>query len=192
MSTSLAGKKITIADLRPIDVPPPKASSRTEPLLPVPVKAAKTGKTPPPPPPPLKPPKQDSPPEPSAAERAERKREKWRKKLAKRGHTPSAIDDLAATLAELYPVFDATQRRALQIGIHNTILADLGCDRFLLSTVLRLWCGHPMYLRRMAQDGSHRHALDGSRAGELTVEEKAAALRAWQASQARWRARKVA
>jgi hypothetical protein len=160
---AMHNRKLTIADLRSKAVPPE------------PPPAARKATMPPPPAP------------------RQSYRDKLTKRFAPHGLPATAVDAVTMELIDRYPMlFDVRQRRALAIGIHKHILADLNCHPVALSEALRRWCSHPGYLRRMAGEGSHRHHLDGTRAAELTAEEKAKAAHTLAALREREQQRKAA
>jgi hypothetical protein len=158
MSETIQRRKLTIADLRPIqriEAPPPmpeKAKAK-------PPKAAK-------PKPPPAPPRASG--EKTAAQIARRKR--YRRKHSAQPSWPE-IAAMHATLAEHYPAVFA-EARPLAIGIHRQILTELGCEREKLSAALHYWVAQSAYLRAVA-DGTHRHGLDGAPVAELTEAERA-------------------
>jgi len=111
---------------------------------------------------------------------AEERRERRDRKLARRGLTKADINALTWRLMERWPAVFGEHRRALAVGIHHVILAEMpDCDRVALSFALREWCSHPAYLRAV-EKGRHRHSLTGGDVAELTEAEKAAAWRELQ------------
>jgi len=151
----LAGRKLTIADLRARPEPAPAA-----PTPPPPEQPAIS---------PLPAPVPELPPVLSARAR------KAARRLAKHGLTLQDANRLVFQLIERYSAaFDPSSRPPLAIGVYKTIRTDLDCHPALLNHVLGGWCSHPFYLKNIAHLSQRVH-LDGTPATEVTAEEKAAA-----------------
>jgi hypothetical protein len=186
---AMHNRKLTIADLRPkaaASAPPPprdvkKAKGKKEGRQPQPAPPPPTPKVDPPP----------LPPDPSVAERIARSKAKQDRRLAKHGITLAEINAVTVELTTRWPeLFNVQHRRSLALGIHNAILAELECNPFALGEALKRWTTHPGYLKRMGGGASHRHNLDGSRSSELSPEDKAKALNAYETMTKRWLERK--
>jgi hypothetical protein len=73
----------------------------------------------------------------------EKRREKLARKLAKHGIAEADINAATLQLIDRLPAaFDPKARKPLAIGIHQQILAELGCNEFALSMALGRWCNH--------------------------------------------------
>jgi sRNA-binding protein len=73
--------------------------------------------------------------------------------------------------------------KPLAIGIHHTILADLGCDPKVLHVAMHIWSSQPGYLANTV-DMTYRYGLDGTPGTELTAEDRANAAKRLDAIQA--------
>jgi hypothetical protein len=213
MPSELTARKLTIADLRPrartpdlhdrdntatthrsempLYVPREKGPARTpsaKPAAPPPPPPLPTARTATPP----KPPKAPKPPKGPAHMPKQPYAPKLERKLAKVGCSISDVNALSQQLIERYPAcFDTSVRRPLKVGIHADIISDLACNPLVLSAALRGWCSHHLYLLRMATKSSHRHALSGERASELTGAEKENARQQYEALLKRHRERRA-
>ncbi len=103
------------------------------------------------------------------------RRERFRAKLAAAGTSLEEIDRLTVELMTRYPAVFDMRRRALSIGVHHRILAELQCNPETLKHALRRWCSHPSYLWRMANKGKHRHDLDGRNVADISEVDRVAA-----------------
>ena len=116
----------------------------------------------------------------AAALTADERRERRDRRLARHQVTVADITAVTWRLMERWPAVFGEHRRALAIGIHRVILAELpDCNRQALSIALRQWCSHPAYLRALST-GRHRHSLAGEDVAELTEAENAVAWRELQ------------
>jgi ProP effector len=57
------------------------------------------------------------------------------------------------------------------VGIHDAILADLGCDPTILSRALSYWCASARYRLALCSN-DERYGLDGQPCGEVTAEQR--------------------
>jgi hypothetical protein len=88
---------------------------------------------------------------------------------------PPPVEVPAATISALVALHDVGKRWSW------------AAIPWLLRIVLGEWCSSFPNPNRMAGPSSHRHNLDGSRAAELTEEEKAVAAKLLVARRERWK-----
>lgn len=190
MPADVTGRKLTIADLRPIERIPaarpfrigearppaaPRPAARPPAPQPSPRAAAPPQPAPAPVPEPVALPATAEPPPGaprvrSTAYLAKKQRSRDKREAALR---PEALAMLTV-LAERFPAVFGANCLPLAIGVHLEILAVLGCDRRVLSAAMHRWCSRDAYLAATAE-GTHRVALDGTPVAELSAAERARA-----------------
>lgn len=183
MSETLQGRRLTIADLKiPRTIAPQAAPPQPRsPAAPASAKDRKPVETliettiaPPAPP-------REAKPTPAARQPCSRrltKSQKQRRKQRRRFGELLVIYEaevraLRARLVEAYPAAFTQPPRPLKVGITNDILADLQCDKAMLSLTMKNWCTHPDYMRALSA-GATRFDLDGAACGLVTAEDQRA------------------
>jgi hypothetical protein len=93
--------------------------------------------------------------------------------VARRKERNERRNALALTLRQRWPdLFTRPSVTPWAIGMHHQIVEMLGCAEKDLRAVLAFWSSSPSYQKALAA-GVMRRNLDGSEAGEPTLEERA-------------------
>jgi hypothetical protein len=174
MPADLTGRRVTIADIRPKaspEPPAPKPAPPSEPGKPLTGKALKRMR---------QKSREANAKQAAAADKPKGpaytpplpSEERYQRRLEKLGIIVADVHNLAWDLMERYPKAFSNWRVPLAVGIHQTILAETGCNPHALAEFMREWVRHRFYLMALTK-APHRVDLRGEPAGEITGEERA-------------------